>query len=506
MKHLFTILLFAVLAPLALGQSAALRVDAKGVVSSNIKLPSNKALVASAQLAGIATPGAAVYYNGSAWALSRANAAGTARVDAVVEAVVGNDVTLVYAGEITLSGLTPGAPYYLSAATAGATTTTAPTAAGTYRQPLWLALSATRAVVKLPSDLVSNNLIGEADVDPSIARSSDLTELAIALGTTFNSGIVSAMNQEVSDRNAAIAAAIAQEVTDRNAAIAGVQAGALPTGSILLWSTADLGNRPAGTLQCDGTLGTLNLTGPTGASYIVMGGGTVAAPTFSPVAGSYGSTQNVTISTATSGASIRYTTDGNDPTPTTGTVYSTPVSVAATSTLKAIAYRNLYTPSSVASAAYTISGGGGGGAYAYTVDPALATTAQNGGTTLRWDTITLTTGNVTKMGVKIAAAYGGSETVWIELYSGTTLVATAQVSASETGWVEQTITPVAVSAGSYNVAVVYNGTSVEIARTATDTHFYEGSSTYSTATAPHATLPTATGTNPGRLALGVFVE
>ena len=63
-----------------------------------------------------------------------------------------------------------------------------------------------------------------------------------------------------------------------------------------------------------------------------------AAPTFSPAAGAYGSTQTVTISTTTSGASIRYTTDGTTPTSTVGTVYSSAVSISATATLQAIAY------------------------------------------------------------------------------------------------------------------------------------------------------------------------
>jgi lysophospholipase L1-like esterase/streptogramin lyase len=79
-----------------------------------------------------------------------------------------------------------------------------------------------------------------------------------------------------------------------------------------------------------------------------------ATPTFSPVAGSYPDTQNVTISTVTSGTTIRYTTDGSTPTTSHGTVYTAPVAVAATSTLKAIAYGSGLDNSAVASAAYTI--------------------------------------------------------------------------------------------------------------------------------------------------------
>ncbi len=87
--------------------------------------------------------------------------------------------------------------------------------------------------------------------------------------------------------------------------------------------------------------------------------GSVPAPTFSPEAGTYTSTRNVTISCALDGTSIRYTTDGSNPTATMGTIYESPVSVTSTKTLKAIAYRTGWTTSSVASAVYIINGNGG---------------------------------------------------------------------------------------------------------------------------------------------------
>src|ERR1041384_7556659 len=84
------------------------------------------------------------------------------------------------------------------------------------------------------------------------------------------------------------------------------------------------------------------------------GGGTVAAPTFSPAGGTYTSAQSVTISSSTSGASIRYTLDGSTPTSTSGTVYSGAVTIGSTATLKAIAYKSGMSDSSVTSATYTI--------------------------------------------------------------------------------------------------------------------------------------------------------
>ena len=85
----------------------------------------------------------------------------------------------------------------------------------------------------------------------------------------------------------------------------------------------------------------------------------VATPTFSPVAGSYSSTQNVTISSTDSGLSgfaITYTTDGSTPIPGShGTVYTTPVAVASSLTIKAVASATSYANSAEADAAYTIS-------------------------------------------------------------------------------------------------------------------------------------------------------
>jgi hypothetical protein len=83
----------------------------------------------------------------------------------------------------------------------------------------------------------------------------------------------------------------------------------------------------------------------------------VATPTFSPGSGTYSSAQSVTISTSTSGATIRYTTDGSTPTSTTGTVYSGPVTISSSSTLKAIAYEAGFVDSNVATATYTINTG-----------------------------------------------------------------------------------------------------------------------------------------------------
>lgn len=78
------------------------------------------------------------------------------------------------------------------------------------------------------------------------------------------------------------------------------------------------------------------------------------APTFNPVAGTYNGSQSVSILSSTIGASIRYTTDGSNPSSTVGTLYSSPVVIGANTTLKAIAYKINMNPSPISSAAYSI--------------------------------------------------------------------------------------------------------------------------------------------------------
>jgi hypothetical protein len=84
------------------------------------------------------------------------------------------------------------------------------------------------------------------------------------------------------------------------------------------------------------------------------------SPVFSPSTGVYGGTKSVTISSGTSGATLCYTTNGTTPAATTpgtcstGSTYSTPVSVASSLTVKALASKSGFINSSVTQAGYTV--------------------------------------------------------------------------------------------------------------------------------------------------------
>ena len=84
----------------------------------------------------------------------------------------------------------------------------------------------------------------------------------------------------------------------------------------------------------------------------------VATPSFSPAGGSYSVPTNVTITCATDGAAIFYTTNGSTPTTLDNYIYNGgSVALASVVTLKARAFKAGYTDSAVASATYLINSG-----------------------------------------------------------------------------------------------------------------------------------------------------
>jgi len=119
----------------------------------------------------------------------------------------------------------------------------------------------------------------------------------------------------------------------------------LGDGSLRAW-----GNNSQGQLG-DGTR--VNRANP----VLVTGLATVNLPEFNPDGGEYSASQNVTISDSTSGAIIRYTTNGVDPVATDPIITSgSTISIAAgrITILKAKAWKAGFIPSAVKTATYTI--------------------------------------------------------------------------------------------------------------------------------------------------------
>jgi hypothetical protein len=80
--------------------------------------------------------------------------------------------------------------------------------------------------------------------------------------------------------------------------------------------------------------------------------GPVAALNFSVIRGIYSAPFQLQISSATPGATIRYTTNGSTPSPTRGTVYTGPLSISSTTVLRAMAYKEDYDPTPVSTHTY----------------------------------------------------------------------------------------------------------------------------------------------------------
>jgi len=106
----------------------------------------------------------------------------------------------------------------------------------------------------------------------------------------------------------------------------------------------------------------------------------LAAPVFSPGAAEYEGSADITI-TAADGATIRYTIDGTNPTPTSGTIYTGPVSISGSLTLKAIAYQDGFIDSVVTLVDY------GPGGNLFYVDPANGSMSNSGDENNPWSTL-----------------------------------------------------------------------------------------------------------------------
>ena len=109
------------------------------------------------------------------------------------------------------------------------------------------------------------------------------------------------------------------------------------------------------------TTGTLTTGVETGINGMV-----IVAPTGTPAPDTYTASVNVTLNSGAGTQALYYTTDGSTPTCSgSGTLYTAPVTISTTTTIKAIACYPQNNASPVASLTYTISssssGGGGGG-------------------------------------------------------------------------------------------------------------------------------------------------
>jgi len=136
--------------------------------------------------------------------------------------------------------------------------------------------------------------------------------------------------------------------------------------------TVATGSASSGTypLTITGTSGGLTET-----ASVTLALGVVATPVISPGTGTYLNSVSVSITDATSGASIYYTTNGTAPTVTPSELYTGPVTLTASATVNAIAAASGFANSAEASTTYTVQAGSSGLVGWWKFDDGSGTTA-----------------------------------------------------------------------------------------------------------------------------------
>jgi hypothetical protein len=262
------------------------------------------------------------------------------------------------------------APGYSASAVLTGTYTIAPYAAfptispagGTYASPLKVTIAdtTTGAVIHYTIDQTTPTASSPVYSAPITLTGAAYVQ-AIAVATGYSQSFIASANYNVSGISAPVFTpaagtySSAQSVTIADAT-AGVTIyyttdGSTPTTSSAVYSGAIAVSATKTIKAIAAVAGSTTVSAVSSATYTISTA--VAAPSFTPAAGTYTSAQSVTIADATSGATIYYTTNGSTPT-TSSTVYSGAIPVSATETINAIAAVTGSTASPVASATYTI--------------------------------------------------------------------------------------------------------------------------------------------------------
>jgi hypothetical protein len=236
--------------------------------------------------------------------------------------------TYVGTQSVTLSDATTGASIYYT--TNGSTPTTASTL---YTAPIGVAAATTINAIAVATGYTASAVA---------SGSYTITAQPVAASPTFSPAPGTYVGTQSVTLSDATTGASIYYTTD----------GSTPTTASTLY-TAPIGVAATTTINAIAVAPGYAASAVASGSYTITAQPVAASPTFSPAPGTYAGSQSVTLSDATTGASIYYTTNGSTPT-TASTLYAAPIGVAATTTINAIAVATGYTASAVASGTYTI--------------------------------------------------------------------------------------------------------------------------------------------------------
>jgi hypothetical protein len=237
-------------------------------------------------------------------------------------------------------------------------------APGTYANPISVSMFSTTAgaTIYYTTDGTTPTTASNKYTGP-VPISTTSTVKAIATAPNLANSTVSSANYTI--QNGAVASPVfspapgtyssAQSVTitstTSGATIYYTTDGSTPTTASTKY-TAPVTISTTTTLKAIATATGLANSSVTSGVYTIQSA-TAASPTFNPPAGTYSNAQTVTITSATSGATIYYTTDGSTPT-TSSNKYSAPITISTTNTLNAMATATNFANSPVTSGIYTI--------------------------------------------------------------------------------------------------------------------------------------------------------
>ena len=243
--------------------------------------------------------------------------------------------------------------------------------------------------------------------------------------------------------------------------------------------------------QIDGT----PYTSTVGTAVYTTGAAAAATPTFSPVAGSYNTSQSVTISSTTPSSTIYYTTDTTLPTyPISGTtqLYSGPITVSSSENIEAIAVASGDATSAVGSAGYTFNpaaptfnpiAGSYTGAQSVTISDATV------GATIYY---TVTSGSVGTTPTTSSAVYTGAITVTAPSVIDALAVSTGYASTVSTA--KYTFTAAAAPTFSPVAGAITSSTTISISDTTPGATIYYTVTGGATGTTPTTNSTVFSGT------------